>query len=139
MVSDNMNILILGATGTLGTALTKRLFEETNHHLALFSRHADESKFNDYRITKIKGDALNEDELLNTLINQDIVVCAISGAGLPKIALLLAKLMKDNITNRLIFIGAIGIYDEIPSEVDEKDNLKNNKDKIPNRESCDTI
>ena len=47
--------------------------------------------------------------------------------------------MKDNITNRLIFIGAIGIYDEIPSEVDEKDNLKNNKDKIPNRESCDTI
>lgn len=39
-----MNVLILGATGTLGTALTKKLMTTTKEHLTLFARHADRLK-----------------------------------------------------------------------------------------------
>ena len=37
-----MNILVLGATGTFGTALTEKLLKHTNDTITLFARHASE-------------------------------------------------------------------------------------------------
>lgn len=35
------NVLIIGATGTLGSAVRQKLLKESNHHLTLFARSAD--------------------------------------------------------------------------------------------------
>ena len=40
---------------------------------------------------------------------------------------------------RLIFMGAVGIYDEIPADMDDEDNVKNNPDQIPNRKAADIV
>ena len=36
-------------------------------------------------------------------------------------------------------MGAVGIYDEIPVDMDDKDNVRNNPDQVPNREAADIV
>ena len=60
------NVLLLGATGTAGSALTKKLLSETDCHLTLFARHAREMYTDNDRISVINGDAENIAELKAT-------------------------------------------------------------------------
>lgn len=41
-----MNVLILGATGLLGSAVTEKLIQEKSYKLTLFSRHSTD-KYNE--------------------------------------------------------------------------------------------
>lgn len=34
------NVLLLGATGTAGSAITEKLLSDTDYHITLFARHA---------------------------------------------------------------------------------------------------
>lgn len=40
---------------------------------------------------------------------------------------------------RLIFMGAVGIYNEIPDEIDGEDNLDNEPAQMPNRQAVDIV
>ena len=140
MVGDMMkHILLLGATGTFGTALTQRLIQEKKYKLTLFSRHATDIYKNSENINVIDGDALSENDLSKAIQGVDIVYCAISGDVLPEIAKKLISAMIDNMISRLIFMGAVGIYNEIPDEIDGEDNLDNEPAQIPNREAVDIV
>ena len=110
------NVLLLGATGTASSALTKKLLSETDCHLTLFARHTREMYTDTDRISVINGDAENIAELKAILPNQDVVYCAISGDALPKIAENIVSAMTESNVNRLIFMGAVGIYNEIDGE-----------------------
>ena len=133
------NILILGATGTAGSALTQKLLTDTDCHLTLFSRHAGEIYSDTSRIKVINGDAENISEMRSALSGQDIVYCAISGDALPKIANVLVSAMAESDVKRLIFMGAVGIYNEIPDEIDSDDNLDNEPAQISNRKAVDIV
>lgn len=133
------NVLLLGATGTAGSALTKKLLSETNCHLTLFARHAGEVYTDTDRISVINGDAKNIAELKAIMQNQDVVYCAISGDALPQITENIVSAMTESNVNRLIFMGAVGIYNEIPDEIDGEDNLDNEPAQIPNRKAVDIV
>ena len=133
------NVLLLGATGTAGSALTRKLLADTDCHLTLFSRHAGEMYTASDRISVINGDAENIAELKAAMPGQDIVYCAISGDMLPQIAKNIVSAMNDTGVNRLIFMGAVGIYNEIPDEIDGDDNLDNEPAQIPNRKAVDIV
>ena len=133
-----MNVLIIGATGTLGKALTKELLASTNDHLTLFARHVDQLTPQS-RVQIIAGDARNPTTLGQALRNQDVVYCAISGNHLPQVAENLVTVMPKMNVQRLIFTAAVGIYNEIPDAMDGKDNLKNNQAQLPNRRAADII
>ena len=133
------NILLLGATGTAGSALTKKLLSETDCHLTLFARHAGEIYTDTDRISVINGDAENIAELKAIMPDQDVVYCAISGDALPQIAENIVTAMTESNVNRLIFMGAVGIYNEIPDEIDGEDNLDNEPAQIPNRKAVDIV
>ena len=47
--------------------------------------------------------------------------------------------MKMTGLRRLIFMGAVGIYNEIPVDMDDEDNVRNNPDQIPNRKAADIV
>lgn len=47
--------------------------------------------------------------------------------------------MTEKKVERLIFTGAVGIYNEIPKEIDDDDNLDNEPAQIPNRKAVDII
>lgn len=134
-----MNILILGATGTFGTALTKYLLENSNHNLTVFSRHADSVYKQSDRIRVFNGDASNMNSLKNAVKGQHVIYCAISGDVLPTVAQNLVTIMPDANVSRLLFMGAVGIYNEIPADLDGDDNLDNEPAQIPNRKAVDII
>lgn len=117
------NVLILGATCTAGSALTKKLLNDTDCHLTLFSRHAEDMYTNTERTTVVNGDAENIEELRNIISGHDVVYCAISGNELPLIAQNIVTTISECHIQRLIFMGAVGIYNEIPDEIagDEND------------------
>lgn len=133
------NILLLGATGTAGSALTKKLLTDTDYHLTLFARHAKNMYADTERITVINGNANNIKELKAAVQGQDVVYCAISGDALPRIAENIVSTMEEIGVKRLIFMGAVGIYNEIPDEIDGEDNLDNEPAQIPNRKAVDII
>lgn len=133
------NVVILGATGTLGSRLTKRLMQTGHYQLTLVSRHASGVFTDKENIRAIDCDATSGDALAGILPGNDVVVCAISGEQLPKVAQALTHAMKKAWVKRLVFMGAVGIYNEIPDEIDGEDNVANNPDQIPNRDAVGII
>lgn len=133
------NVLLLGATGTAGSALTHKLLADTDCHLTLFARHAEEMYTDTDRISVINGDAENLEELKAAMPKQDVVYCAISGDALPQIAENIVSAMNRTGIERLIFMGAVGIYNEIPDEIDGEDNLDHEPAQIPNRKAVDIV
>lgn len=134
-----MNVAILGGTGTFGTVLTEKLLSDTDCRITIFSRHAGDVKYNNSRVCTVSGDALNLEELEKVLKGHDVIYCAISGNRLPEVADNLVKCMSKSEVQRLIFMGAVGIYDEIPDEMDGKDNVSNNPEQLLNRKAVDII
>lgn len=132
-------ILILGATGTLGKALASRLQKADEYSVTLAARHATQVYENCGRIKVADCDATSVSELSDIMPGHDVVVCAISGDELPKVAASLVSAMNVAHIDRLVFMGAVGIYNEIPDDMDGKDNVANNPEQIPNRDAVDVI
>lgn len=133
------HILLLGATGTAGSAITKKLLSDTDYHVTLFARHAADNFSDSSRTTVVNGDAENIEDLKKAMQGQDVVYCAISGEALPQIAKNIVAAMDECGVNRLIFMGAVGIYNEIPDEIDGEDNLDNEPAQLPNRQAVDIV
>lgn len=133
------HILLLGATGTAGSAITKKLLSDTDYHVTLFARHAADKFSDSSRTTVVNGDAENIEDLKKAMQGQDVVYCAISGEALPQIAENIVAAMGECGVKRLIFMGAVGIYNEIPDEIDGEDNLDNEPAQLPNRQAVDVV
>ena len=132
-------VLLLGATGTAGSALTQKLLADTDCRLTLLSRHARDVYADTDRITAVNGDAERVEDLNAVMPGQDVVYCAISGDALPKVAENIVAAMTQNGVKRLLFMGAVGIYNEIPDEIDGEDNLDNEPAQVPNRKAADVV
>ena len=50
-------VLLLGATGTAGSFITKKLLSDTDYYVTLFARHAGELFSDSPRTTVVNGDA----------------------------------------------------------------------------------
>lgn len=133
------NVLLLGATGTAGSAVTEKLLSDTNVYITLFARHAGDKFSDSPRTAVVNGDAENIDDLEKAMQGQDVVYCAISGEVLPQIAENIVAAMGKCGVKRLIFMGAVGIYNEIPDEIDGEDNLDNEPAQLPNRQAVDIV
>lgn len=127
-------VLIIGATGSIGSKLRKTLLQKTNYTLTLFSTRAGKLKIDPNREVAISGDVNNKSNLAEVIPNQDVVFAALSG-NLGKMAKNIVDVMEQNNTKRLIFISSMGIYNEVPSG----GNLNENSILRPYREAADVI
>lgn len=132
-------VLLLGATGTAGRAIAERLLSDTDNCITLFARRARDVCSDSARTTVVNGNAENLADLRRVMEGQDVVYCAISGAALPGIAENILSAMAEYRGKRLIFMGAVGIYNEIPEDLDGQDNLDREPEQIPNREAADRV
>ncbi|WP_252898489.1 NAD(P)H-binding protein [Apilactobacillus ozensis] len=73
-----MNILIIGATGSIGKAVTHKLVNEYNVNLTLFSRKATTLPKLD-NVSRINGDVMNYNDLKFAMNNIDTVFIALIG------------------------------------------------------------
>ena len=132
-------ILILGASGTFGKALVEKLSNDEECHLTLASRHASACYHESERCHVVDCDAMKADDLQQAMAGCHVVYCAISGDDLPVIAEKTVSAMKKAGLRRIIFMGAVGIYDEIPADMDDEDNVRKNPDQIPNRKAANIV
>lgn len=134
-----MNILIIGATGSLGRAAVPQFLKETDDQLTLFSRRAHSlSNPDPSRVEIIQGDLFNPEELDKAMEGQDTVFAALTG-DLPSMAEKTICSMHKNNVPCLIFMSSMGIYDEIAPSVGRGGNLSGNPMLRPFRESADYI
>lgn len=132
-------VLLLGATGTLGKAVTERFLTLDHYKTIQLTRHAKADGITGMGTLLIDGNASNSDDIKDSISKSDVVICMISGEMLPQVAQAIVKAMDACGKKRLIFMGAVGIYNEIPDAMDGKDNLANEPAQIPNRKAADLI
>lgn len=132
------NVLIIGATGTVGSAVRQTLLNETDVQLTLFSRSAGKLTVDNDRERAISGSVTNDAELEQALQGQDAVFAALSG-NLGEFAKHIVHAMDQSDVKRLIFITSMGIYNEIPASVGAGGNLKSNPVLQTYRAAADVI
>lgn len=132
------NVLIIGATGTIGSAVRQTLLDQTDDQLTLFSRSAGRLSIDSSREKAISGSVTNDADLDKALQGQDVVFAALSG-NLGNFADHIVKAMDRNGVKRLLFITSMGIYNEIPASVGASGNLKNNPILQTYRDAADVI
>ncbi|AND79235.1 NAD(P)H-binding protein [Streptococcus pantholopis] len=109
------NVLIIGATGSLGRALTQTLLEETDAQLTLFSRSANRIPADDARVKKISASVFDTAELKQAVADQDVIFAALSG-DLPAMAQAIIEATGNSAEQRLVFVSSYGIYGELPGQ-----------------------
>ncbi|WP_201346564.1 NAD(P)H-binding protein, partial [Lactobacillus nasalidis] len=132
------HVLIIGATGTLGSEAREALLTGTDDQLTLFSRTAGRIQILEPEREKaISGSVLDDAALDQALQGQDAVFAALSG-DLRAFADKIVKAMDRNGVKRLVFISSMGIYNEIPASLGGG-NLDTNPVLRPYREAADVI
>lgn len=108
------NVLILGAGGQVAGHVIDRLSQNHSIHLTLYLRNASHLQhLEGEHIKLIEGDILDAEKLKNAMQGQDLVYVNINGQE-DVIAEQTVKAMQTSGVKRIVFIAAIGIYDEVP-------------------------
>lgn len=132
------NVLIIGATGSIGNAVRQMFLRETDAQLTLFSRRADRLKIDASRENSFSGNVTNDEELALAVKNQDFIFVALSG-DMRAYAEHIIKIMDQEKVQRLVFITTMGIYQEIPSWLGDSPEPYSNGILRPFREAADLI
>lgn len=130
------NILIIGASGSLGKRLIDQLLNK-NIHLTLLSRHAESIDINNSNVDKINANIMSTD-IEKYFKNQDAVFVALSGDLPAMVSKIITSMDKQNVS-KLVFIASMGIYNEIPKSIGTEGNLINNPFLQNYREAADLI
>lgn len=132
-------VLIIGATGTLGSAARKALLANSDDQLTLFSRSANRLQLRAASREKtISGNVMHDADLDKDLAGQDAVFVALSG-NLCAYAKKIIAAMDRNKVARLVFITSMGIYNEIPASIGASGNLSSNPVLQTYRDAADAI
>ncbi|WP_369473234.1 NAD(P)H-binding protein [Secundilactobacillus kimchicus] len=80
------HVLLLGATGSLGTVVRQYFKDNTQDELTMMVRHPLMlQRVDANRETAVTGDALNRDDLAQVMTDVDVVIACLSGR-LPDMA-----------------------------------------------------
>lgn len=119
------NILIIGATGSVGSVTRQYFLDNTDDQLTLMARStARLGKLSD-RERAVSGSVTDAAVLQDALKGQDAVFAALSG-NLAGMAKSLIAGMDEAGVKRLLFIASMGIYNEIPASLGASGNLRRN-------------
>lgn len=133
------NILIIGATGSIGQVTREYLLQNPDDQLTLMARHTSRLQpINPARERVIEGSVTDQASLQHALVGQDVVFAALSG-DLPQMAKALVAGLKAAGVDRLLFISSMGIYNEIPANIGSSGNLNQNPVLAPYRQAADII
>lgn len=106
-----MNILLLGATGRVGShILTYALHDR--HHVTVLVRTPDKIQINNENLTIIQGNVLNKEDIVHAMHRSELVISALNTDGtttLSESMLLIIEAMENQGIRRIITIGTAGI------------------------------
>jgi putative NADH-flavin reductase len=106
-----MNILILGATGRVGSQIVTYALHES-HHVTVLVRTPEKIQINNENLTIIEGNVLNKDDIVRAMHGIDVVISALNTDGtttLSESMPLIIEAMETEGIKRIITIGTAGI------------------------------
>lgn len=134
------NVLILGASGQIAQWVIKALAGDQNIRQTLLLRDPRKIAGNEpANATIVIGNVLDKKLLKSAMAGQDIVYANLTGADLDKQAQAVIAAMQAQGVKRLIFVLALGIYDEVPGKYGEWNNAIIGEDLKPFRRAADVI
>lgn len=138
MTQPAKSVLIIGATGRVGSQVRATLLNQTEARLTLFSRHAACLELDSDREKAFSGSVDDPQELDAVVEGQDCVFVAVSG-DLASMAGRIVESMKRKGVSRMIFVSSMGIYNEIPASIGAEGNLRFNPVLRDYREAADAV
>jgi uncharacterized protein len=106
-----MNILILGATGRVGSQIVNHALQD-RHHVTVLVRTPEKFQMKNDNLTIIQGNVLNKEDIKHAINGMDVVVSALNTDGTTTLSdsmpLIIEAMVNDGI-NRIITVGTAGI------------------------------
>ncbi|WP_442599940.1 NAD(P)-dependent oxidoreductase [Neobacillus sp. D3-1R] len=106
-----MNILILGATGRVGSQLVTYALHDS-HHVTVLVRTPEKIQINNENLTIIQGNVLNKNDIVRAMHGIDVIISALNTDGtttLSESMPLIIEAMENEGIKRIITIGTAGI------------------------------
>ena len=106
-----MNILILGATGRVGSQIVTYALHD-RHHVTVLVRTPEKIQINSENLTIIQGNVLNKNDIVCSMHGIDVVISALNTDGTTTLSEgmpLIIKAMENEGIQRIITIGTAGI------------------------------
>ncbi|WHZ02909.1 SDR family oxidoreductase [Neobacillus sp. YX16] len=106
-----MNILILGATGRVGSQIVTFALHD-RHHVTVLVRTPEKIQINSGNLTIIQGNVLNKNDIVRAMHGIDVVISALNTDGtttLSESMTLIIEAMENEGIQRIITIGTAGI------------------------------
>ncbi|MFC6289812.1 NAD(P)H-binding protein [Levilactobacillus angrenensis] len=132
------NVLIIGATGSVGSVTRQYFLDHTADQLTLMARNTRRLGQLSDRERAVTGSVTDTATLKDALKGQDVVFASLSG-NLAGMAKSLVAAMDETGVKRLLFIASMGIYNEIPASVGASGNLATNPMLQGYRNAADVI
>lgn len=131
-------VLILGAGGAIARHVISFLLKNENIELTLFARNAEQVNHFKSSAKIIGGDVLSKEDISNAVKGQDIVYANLSGT-VDQMAKEIVAAMNTNGVKRLIFVTALGIYNEVAGKFGEWNNRMIGSELVRYRKAADVI
>jgi uncharacterized protein len=106
-----MNILILGATGRVGSYLVSFALHD-GHQVTVLVRTPEKIQIHNENLTIIQGNVLKKDDIVRAMIGIDVVISALNTDGtntLSESMPLIIEAMENEGIKRIITVGTAGI------------------------------
>lgn len=106
-----MHIAIFGGTGRVGRHLLKFALRE-GHHLTALVRSPEKLEFAHPNLIVLRGDALHQGDVSQTVAGKDAVISALSTGGAANLTESIPHIihaMKNNGVRRIVTVGTAGI------------------------------
>lgn len=126
-----MNILILGATGRVGSQIVKLALHD-GHHVTVLVRTPEKIQITNGKLTIIQGSVLNEDDIVRSIGGIDVVISALNTDGTTTLSdsmPLIIEAMKREGIQRIITIGTAGILQSRSTPQSMRYQLRKSKDR----------
>ena len=106
-----MNILVLGATGRVGSQIVTYALHD-RYHVTVLVRTPEKIQINNENLTIIQGNVLNKDDIVRAMHGIDVVISALNTDGtttLSESMPLIIEAMENEGIKRIITVGTAGI------------------------------
>jgi len=107
-----MKILILGATGRVGSEIVNHALQD-GHQVTVLVRSPEKIQLNNENLTIIQGNVLNKEDIVGAMRGADAVISALNTDGtttLSESMPLIIKAMENEGIKRIITVGTAGFY-----------------------------
>ena len=132
-------VLILGASGQIARHVVAELAGDGQIDMTLFVRDARKLSGSPAGASVIEGDVRDPSALGRAMAGQDLVYANLTGEDLDDQARSIIASMHAAGIKRLIFVLALGIYDEVPGKFGDWNRQAIGEDLKPFRRAGDAI